>query len=303
MDAAVELAWFGVSTFRLRIGGTVVFLDAYLDRVSAAPPNGLGTADVDEAHAILIGHSHFDHLYGAQAISDRTGALIVGSHETVRLMAAAGVPSERRLPVAPGDLVELAPDLRARVLPSLHSCVWAAPTPREGESQIPLRERQRRLTESNTGRYGTAGAEIAEHISQASAYGRSASSRAEERPRGDGGALGYLIDTPAGRVYWADTSGYFTGIVRDLRPDVALLAAAGRGNVDGEPAPHPLPEFIATQVELMRPGRVVLCHHDDWMPPVTRPGDVDAIRAAVAARTPEIDVHSLGYGEILRVGA
>jgi hypothetical protein len=47
----------------------------------------------------------------------------------------------------------------------------------------------------------------------------------------------------------------------------------------------------------------VLCHHDDWMPPVTRPGDVDAIRAAVAARTPEIDVHSLGYGEILRVGA
>jgi len=134
MDGAVELAWFGVSTFRLRIGGTVVFLDAYLDRVSAAPPNGLGTADVDEAHAILIGHSHFDHLYGAQGISDRTGALIVGSHETVRLMAAAGVPSERRLPVAPGDLVELAPDVRARVLPSLHSCTWPCTLSRTGRS-------------------------------------------------------------------------------------------------------------------------------------------------------------------------
>jgi L-ascorbate metabolism protein UlaG (beta-lactamase superfamily) len=303
MDLPVELAWFGVSTFRLRIGGTVVFLDAYLDRVSAAPPNGLGTADVDEAQAILIGHSHFDHLYGAQAISDRTGALIVGSHETVRLMAAAGVPSERRLPVAPGDLVELGPDVRARVLPSLHSCVWAGATPREGESQIPLRERQRRLTESNSRRYGSAGAEILEHIAAASVYGRSASSRAEERPRGDGGALGYLIETPAGRVYWADTSGYFTGIVHDLRPDVAILAAAGRGNVDGEPAPQALPEFLATQIELMRPGQVVLCHHDDWMPPVTRPGDVGAIRAAVADRTPDIDVHSLSYGEILRLGA
>ena len=181
--------------------------------------------------------------------------------------------------------------MRARVLPSLHSCVWAGTTPGDDESDVPLGERQRRLTESNARRYGTAGAEVFEHISAAG-----------ERPRGDGGALGYLIDTPAGRVYWADTSGYWTGIVRDLRPDIAILAAAGRGNVDGEPARQALPEFIATEVELMRPGRVVLCHHDDWMPPVTRPGDVDAIRAAVAARTPEIGVHSLAYGEELRLG-
>jgi len=25
---------------------------------------------------------------------------------------------------------------------------------------------------------------------------------------------------------------------RDPRPDISILAAAGRGNVDGEPAPH-----------------------------------------------------------------
>jgi len=226
---AVELAWFGVATFRLRVDEVVLFLDAYLDRVSAAPWNGLGTADVDRASAILIGHSHFDHLHGAQAISDRTGALIVGSHETVRLMSRAGVPSERLLAVSTGDLVDLGPGVRARVLPSLHSCVWAGPTPGPDERQIPLRERQRRLTASNMRRYGTAGAEIYAHIAAAG-----------PRPHGDGGALGYLIDTPAGRVYWADTSGYWSGVVRDLRPDVAILAAAGRGNVDGEPAPEPL---------------------------------------------------------------
>jgi L-ascorbate metabolism protein UlaG (beta-lactamase superfamily) len=285
----MELAWYGVSTFRVTIGDLVLFLDAYLDRVSAAPPNGLGTADVARADAILIGHSHFDHLHGAQAISDRTGALIVGSHETVRLMSAAGVPTERLLAVSTGDLVELAPGVLARVLPSLHSCVWASATPGGDEARIPLRERQRRMTDSRVRRYGAAPAEIAEHIAAA------------PRSRGDGGALGYLIDTPDGRLYWGDTSGYWTGVARDLRPDVAILAAAGRGNVDGEPAPEPLPDFIATQVELMRPGRVVLCHHDDWMPPVTRPGDVDAIRAAVAARTPEIGVHSLAYGQIMRI--
>jgi hypothetical protein len=138
--------------------------------------------------------------------------------------------------------------------------------------------------------YGAA-AELLAHISAAG-----------ERPHGDGGALGYLLDTPDGRLYWADTSGYWTGVVRDLCPDVAVLAAAGRGNIDGEPSPETLPGFVATEVELMRPGQVVLCHHDDWMPPVTRPGDVSAIRAAVAARAPEIPVHSLEYGEPMRIG-
>ena len=57
MEPSVELAWFGVSTVRLNVGGTVVFLDAFLGRVSAALSNGLGTADVDGADAVLIGHS------------------------------------------------------------------------------------------------------------------------------------------------------------------------------------------------------------------------------------------------------
>jgi L-ascorbate metabolism protein UlaG (beta-lactamase superfamily) len=287
----VELAWFGVSTFRLRVGSTVVFLDAYLDRVPAAPPTGLSTMDVDEADAVLIGHSHFDHLFGAQAISDRTGARIIGSHETVRLMAEAAVPDDRLLAVSPGDLVELAPGLRTRVLPSLHSCTWtsATPSPGDDEAEVPVHERDRRRAQA-FGERGFGAPEVREHLLASNT-----------RARGDGGALGYHIHTPAGRIYWADTSGYFSGVVRDLRPDIAVIAAAGRGNVDGEPTPQTLPEFIATEVELMRPGQVVLCHHDDWMPPVTRPGDVEAIRAAVAARVPGVPVHSLPYGEPLHL--
>jgi L-ascorbate metabolism protein UlaG (beta-lactamase superfamily) len=290
---AVWLEWYGVSTFRLRVGETVVFLDAYLDRVSTAPPTGLSTVDVTRADAILIGHSHFDHLHGAQTISANTGARIVGSHETVRLMVQAGVPADRLVAVSVGDLVELAPGVRARVLPSVHSCTWASPTPDPAvdETDVPLHERQRRFAANSGRRYANAPAELVEHIAACG-----------ERSRGDGNAYGYLIDTPDGRIYWADTSGYWTGIVRDLRPDVAVLAAAGRGNVDGEPTSDRLAEFIATEVELMRPGQVVLCHHDDWMPPVTRAVDVEPVRAAVAARTPGIPVHSLAYGQALTIG-
>jgi L-ascorbate metabolism protein UlaG (beta-lactamase superfamily) len=287
----MNLTWYGVSTFELQVGGVVLFLDAYLDRVSAAPPNGLSSADVTTADSILIGHSHFDHLYGAQTISNNTGARIIGSHETVRLMAEAGVPADRLLAVGGGELIELAPEVYARVLPSLHSCTWAATTPdaERDEHRVPQHERERRLASGLVGRIVGA-PELLDHVLACG-----------EQPRGDGGAFGYLIETPTTRLYWADTSGYWSGVIRDLRPDIAVLAAAARGNVDGEPTGEDLPGFIATEVERMRPGQVVLCHHDDWMPPATSTTDVEPIRAAVAARCPDVPVHSLAFGEPLEI--
>ena len=50
-----------------------------------------------------------------------------------------------------------------------------------------------------------------------------------------GGALAYLIETPYGSIFYHDTSGCWTGVVRDLRPDFAIVAMAGRANIDGEP--------------------------------------------------------------------
>src|SRR5919205_805955 len=93
------LDWYGCATFRLTLPqaadrSLVVFLDAYIDRVpSAAGPTPRLTADdVDRADWIVVGHSHFDHLWGAERIARRTGATIIGSHETVRIMEQKGVP-------------------------------------------------------------------------------------------------------------------------------------------------------------------------------------------------------------------
>ena len=61
--------------------------------------------------------------------------------------------------------------------------------------------------------------------------------------------------------------GHWTGILRDLRPDLAILAAAGRGNLDGEPIQGSLAQFIAREADLLRPDKIVLCHHDNWNPP------------------------------------
>ena len=130
------------------------------------------------------------------------------------------------------------------------------------------------------------GPEVAQHMHES-----------DRHPRGEGGAFAYLIETPHGSIFWKDSSGHWSGLLRDLRPDLALLAAVGRGNVDGEPVQGTLAQFMASEVELLRPKQVVLCHHDDWMPPLTRPIDVAPIRREMEKRTPAAELVEMGYLE------
>ena len=296
----VRLDWLGVATYRLTVGDTVLFLDAYMDRVPAAPPVGMGTADVERADWVLVGHSHFDHLWGAERIAAQTGATVVGSHETVRIMREAGVHEQQVMAVAGGEPVRLSDDVRVRVFPSLHSCVWAsglALHPAEecvGDLGLDHQERQERmgrlLSGVPDGADRQALAAVAEHLKMS-----------DQHPRGDGGSLAYLIETPEGSLLWKDTSGHWSGVLAGLRPDVALLAAAGRANVDGEPVQGSLAGFLAAEVALLRPERVVLGHHDDWLPPFTSAPDVDPIRARVAEVAPAAEVVDMGYLEGRRI--
>ena len=85
--------------------------------------------------------------------------------------------------------------------------------------------------------------------------------------------------------------------MRDLRPDVALLAAAGRGNIDGEPIQGTLAQFVAREVDLLWPGRIVPGHHDDWNPPMTGPTDLEPGERELALRTPGVELVHMDYLE------
>ena len=233
----IRLAWYGTSTFRLTIGHTIIFLDAYLDRVPEAPPIGLGSSDVDRADFVLIGHSHFDHILGAETIALNTGATLVGSYESVRVMTENGVPEDQLMAVSGGEPVQLASGIRVRVFPGLHSCLWARGSRTDSDKCCIGGEglsHQDRLALTTRRARRPDGGSVA-------GVGPGSS------PRGDGGALAFLVETPEGSIWWNDTSGYWTGITRDLRPDVAILAAAGRGNIDGEPIQGSIAEFVAGQ--------------------------------------------------------
>jgi L-ascorbate metabolism protein UlaG (beta-lactamase superfamily) len=296
----VTLDWLGCATFRLTIGETVVFLDAYMDRVPSAPPVGLTTAEVRKADFVLVGHSHFDHLAGAEVIAHTTGAKVIGSNETARVLREQEVPEAQLLRSQGGERHRLAPGVTVRVFPSLHSCVWVGgrlDTSGVALGHYGLCEDERAAVAVREGLGANIGG-LAAGESQAAKEMREHLGTAVGS-RETGGALAYLIETPAGSIFWQDTSGCWTGVVQNLRPDVAIIAAAGRGNVDGEPIQGSLAQFVAREADLLRPRQVILGHHDNWMPPLTREGgtDVTPIREELGRMVPTAALLEPGYME------
>jgi L-ascorbate metabolism protein UlaG (beta-lactamase superfamily) len=294
---ATTLDWYGCATFRLRTGGLTIFLDAYIDRAPNAAGSGLTADSIDECDWIVVGHSHFDHLYGAERIAAKTGARLIGSYETVRIMEQAGVPVDQMICVSGGERIALSDSVTVSVYPSQHSCVWAHQQSSAvdqvclGDLGLTWQEQRARYGQLvNRLSGGGLAPEALEHLINA-----------QQGDRGDGGALVYVFDTPDGRLLYQDTSGHWSGILREMHADVAVVAAAGRGNIDGEPMQGSLAQFVAREVELILPTRVVLCHHDDWLPGFSVDTDTGPIRAELARRSPGSELIELGYVDGTRV--
>ena len=290
----ITLDWLGTATFRLTIGDLVIFLDAYMDRVPAAAPVGLSAKDVTKADWVLVGHSHFDHIAGAEVIAANSGAKVIGSHESCRVLREAGVPDGQLKASSGGERHRLGTDVTVRVFPSLHSCTWILtdPAPDEeehGHTGLTQEERAacpglvQRITE-----IVSAGDPDAETI-RSHVLGSVGS-------MSDGGPLVYLIETPEARIFWQDTSGCWTGVLDEIEADVAVLAASGRPNVDGEPIQGSMTQFLAMEAAKTGAKQVFLGHHDNWMPPVTRQTfDMATLHAELARTAPGANLIEVPY--------
>ena len=271
-----RLDWYGCTTYHFTLPQTAVMLDAYIDRVAGAPGTGLTADDVDRADWVLIGHSHFDHLWGAERIATNTGATIVGSYESIRIMAEQGVPEAQLMPVSGGERVRLAEGVTATVIPSLHSCVWAHAGVQAidqeclGDLGLTLQEQKARFGELMTW-IANLSEPVREHLMTSN-----------QNPRGDGGALAFLIETPEGSLLFQDSAGGWRGLLDGLRPDVAILAAAGRANADGEPYQGSTASWLVEEAAALQPRIIVPTHHDDWLPGFSTAIDTTPAHKALA---------------------
>ena len=291
---APTIEWFGCATFRVNVRGLTLWFDTFVDRVPAAAPVGITVDAVDRADMIFVSHAHFDHVLGADTIANNTGTTVVGNFETARVLRDNGVSSSQVLPVAGGETIDCGNDVRVRVFPSVHTHLWATANfdsgaPCMGDLGVFYRERRERanaLFEMFLG----ATPEISD-------YARRVDPRSS---RDDGGQLIYLLESPEGSILFSQSTGCWTGIMRTLEPDVAVLAVTGRPNLDGEPYQGSLAEFVVSEVEMLKPDTVIFCHHDQWMPPLP-PVNVEPAERLIADRASNAAVVTLSYADPVSV--
>ncbi|HWM74664.1 MAG TPA: MBL fold metallo-hydrolase [Nocardioides sp.] len=291
-DRPLSLTWFGCTTFRVEVGGRTLFFDTYMDRPPGVPEVGMSASEVTDADLVFISHAHFDHMLGADTIANATGATVVGSHETMRVLRDNGVPDEQLLRVSGGEPVDCGGGVTVRVYPSLHSCLFGSPSSPDthteclGDLGISAQDRS------------ASAAAIFELLRQVlPGAGPWLAETAHRCSTHDGGQLSYLLETPDGSIFVSASAGGWTGLLRDLRPDVAILALAGRPNVDGEPFQGSLASFLLQEVELLKPSTVVLCHHDALLPPILPAIDTEHALATLAREAGHATHVDLTYGD------
>jgi L-ascorbate metabolism protein UlaG (beta-lactamase superfamily) len=195
------LRWLGTAGHVLEAPGVTLLLDPYLTRTSILTtalrrlrptPERWRQHLPPRVDAVLVGHSHYDHLLDAPTIARETGALLVGSRSALRFARSEAVPEAQLREVPPEGGVVTVGTATVRFVPSLHGLIVAGRVPFPGEvprpPTVPARVWHYRM----------------------------------------GGAFGVHITIGARSVYHNGSANLVDAALQGLRADVVLLGLAGR---------------------------------------------------------------------------
>lgn len=128
LPEGLSITWLGTSGFAIAAEGTTLVIDPYVSRAPAGEivrrrvlgsNDGLRRRLIPQADAILIGHTHFDHVIDAPALSAELGAVAYGSESLAHLYKLHGMP-ERAVRVQTHRAYDIGP-FRVTFIPSVHS--------------------------------------------------------------------------------------------------------------------------------------------------------------------------------------
>jgi L-ascorbate metabolism protein UlaG (beta-lactamase superfamily) len=128
LASGLSLRWLGTAGFELAYEGFHLLIDPYVTRVglgdlirrrTVAPDAALVATQVPRADAILVGHTHFDHVLDVPEIVRQHACKAYGSASVERLLGLYGL-ADHAVTVEPHRTYELGP-FEVRFVPSLHS--------------------------------------------------------------------------------------------------------------------------------------------------------------------------------------
>jgi L-ascorbate metabolism protein UlaG (beta-lactamase superfamily) len=130
----IGFQWLGTTGYKVQKGGFIVLIDPYLTRVPLeqlflaplVPDTRLLAEKVPKADYIFVTDSHFDHFMDVPPIALRTGAKVVGSPTTAKLLRLFKVPEEQIVEVRGGETLRAGP-FAVKVAPAEHGKIFCIP--------------------------------------------------------------------------------------------------------------------------------------------------------------------------------
>jgi L-ascorbate metabolism protein UlaG (beta-lactamase superfamily) len=118
----IQVRWLGHAAFEVvSSGGTRILIDPWLTQNPATPDSLKQTArwtgTATRPAAILVSHSHFDHLGDAKAIAQATEARVISTFEVV---SSLGLPEAQALGGNVGGSFRVG-DVTVHLVPAMHS--------------------------------------------------------------------------------------------------------------------------------------------------------------------------------------
>jgi L-ascorbate metabolism protein UlaG (beta-lactamase superfamily) len=217
-NGQVILRWLGTAGWEIGDGSTIILIDPYLSRVNGPRPPGAGSAGtpmpgdtrklygwddaivpdeavinvhIQHANFILVTHTHYDHVLDVPYIAAKTHATVIGTESTENVLRAYSVPEEQLITVRGGEDYEFG-SFSLKVIPSIHSAL-----------------------------------DHKHYFSSAKAPEGMKAPLTFEQISPEGGTLAYLIRFHGHQILAFGGMNYIEREMQGLKPDVALVGAAG----------------------------------------------------------------------------
>ena len=195
---SVTLTYLGAAGWRIDTRQHVLLVDPYFSRVDAeggaplAPnPEFIAKYAPARADAILVGHSHYDHLLDVPGIAQKSGAVIVGTPSTLNVARAAGVAEARLIDVTASENSWSAGPWSVKAVRGLHSLIGKPSLTIPPAVTLPM----------NVDGYA------------------------------EGGVLDYVVTVEGRTLLFIGSANFIEAELRGVRPDVAVVATALRDKI------------------------------------------------------------------------